>query len=35
MKTGKMYKEVETRDLFDRNLFFTDLDFNTKEEVIE
>ena len=35
MKTGKMYKEVETRDLFDRNLFFKDLDFNTKEEVIE
>ena len=35
MKTGKMYKEVETRDLFDRNLFFTELDFNTKEEVIE
>ena len=35
MKTGKMYKEVEMRDLFDRNLFFTDLDFNTKEEVIE
>ena len=35
MKTGKMYKEVETRDLFDRNLFFTDLDFNTKEEVTE
>ena len=35
MKTGKMYKEVETRDLFDRNLFFTDLDFNTKEAVIE
>ena len=35
MKTGKMSKEVETRDLFDRNLFFTDLDFNTKEEVIE
>ena len=28
MKTGKMYKEVETRDLFDRNLFFTDLDFD-------
>ncbi|MDO5010088.1 MAG: PTS sugar transporter subunit IIA [Intestinibacter bartlettii] len=35
MKTGKMYKEVETRDLFDRNLFFTDLKFKTKEEVIE
>ena len=34
MKTGKMYKEIETRDLFDRNLFFTDLDFKTKEEVI-
>lgn len=35
MKTGKIYKEVETRELFDRNLFFTDLKFKKKEEVIE
>ncbi len=35
MKTGKIYKEVEIKDLFDRNLFFTDLQFNKKEEVIE
>lgn len=35
MKTGKIYKEVEIKDLFDRNLFFTDLKFNKKEEVIE
>lgn len=35
MKTGKIYKEVEPRDLFDRDLFFTDLKFKTKEEVIE
>ena len=35
MKTGKKYKEVEVKDLFDRDLFFTDLKFKTKEEVIE
>lgn len=35
MKTGKIYKEVEPKELFDRNLFFTDLKFKTKEEVIE
>lgn len=35
MKTGKIYKEVEPRELFDRDLFFTDLKFKTKEEVID
>ncbi|MGM9532223.1 BglG family transcription antiterminator [Intestinibacter sp.] len=35
MKTGKIYKEVEPRDLFDRELFFTDLKFKTKEDVID
>lgn len=35
MKTGKIYKEVEPRELFDRELFFTDLKFKTKEEVID
>ena len=35
MMTGKKYKEVEVKDLFDRDLFFTDLKFKTKEEVIE
>lgn len=35
MDTGYVYEDVNIRDFFDRELFFTNLDYKTKEEVLD
>ncbi len=35
MDTGYVYEEVNIKDFFDRDLFFTNLEFDKKEEVLD
>ena len=35
MDTGYVYEDVNVKDFFDRDLYFTDLDYKNKEEVLD